>query len=96
MFGKLKRKNENRDAAVIRILTTVRKKMTVPQISGLLSTVGCEELSDWTLHDMLGRLANEGKVVREVVKKEINGVVCHPTFWYAPGIELIEDGKEQK
>lgn len=96
MFASIKRKKARREAAVIRILTTVRKKMMVPDISKLLSTVGCEELSDWTLHDMLDRLAKNGKVIREVIEKVVDGVAYHPTFWYVPGIELIEDNKEQK
>lgn len=85
-----KQDTERQNAALIRILTTVRKKLMVPQISGLLTSVGCEQLSDMKLHSLLNDLARENKVVKEVIEKEIKGVKVKPAFWYVPGIELIE------
>jgi hypothetical protein len=88
--------SERQGEAIIRILTTVRKKMMVPQITGLLSTVGCEELSDWKLHSLLDGLALQGKVVKEVIPKEINGVTIKPAYWYVPGVDLREESEKEE
>lgn len=90
-MAKPQNNKQRRKAALLQILTTLRKKLTVPQISGLLSSVKCEELSDWTMHDLLLELVNEGKVVKEIIPLEIKGVTVKPAFWHATGVELIEE-----